>query len=267
MALAGLTQETTYTINVIAVDAQNLAGAATTAFTTGTPPVALDLDVNYYSGGFTTPFEDLDYMDALASQPFAYHYGDANVDEMDLAANMKVTWTTEGLFMQVNVTDESLQNGSVNGWENDNVEYHFDMGAERDGSSTEDAFDNYDPNNFQYRAIPQSAVQTGSTPAPVWTGVTIATYDYYGDGVVAIGYTIEMSWPWDALNASSGLTLVPADGAKFAFDPKVTDVDEDGSGATTTWSSFTHNEQYKNDAEFGMITLKGGPTGIGDQLS
>ena len=138
------------------------------------------------------------------------------------------------------------------------------MGAERDGSSTEDAFENYDPNNFQYRAIPQSATQTGSTPAPDWTGVTIATYDFYGDGVDAIGYTLEVSWPWTALNASSGLTLVPADGAKFAFDPKVTDVDEDGSGATVTWSSYTHNEQYKNDAEFGMITLKGGPTGMDD---
>jgi hypothetical protein len=160
------------------------------------------------------------------------------------------------------VIDESIQNGSANGWENDNCEYHFDMGAERDGSSTEDAFDNYDPNNFQYRAIPQSAAQTGSTPAPDWTGVTIATYDFYGDGVDVIGYTLEVSWPWTSLNASSGLTLVPADGAKFAFDPKVSDKDEDGSSATVTWSSYTHDEQYKNDAEFGMITLKGGPTGM-----
>ncbi|MFO7669250.1 MAG: sugar-binding protein [Bacteroidales bacterium] len=264
ISLAGLAQETAFNISVIAVDGQNLSSGSSTDFTTGTPPVPLDLDVDYYTGGFATPFEDLDYMDALTAQPFGYHYGDANVDEMDLAANMKVAWTTAGLFMQVNVIDESILNGSENGWENDNCEYHFDMGAERDGSSTEDAFENYDPNNFQYRAIPQSAAQTGSTPAPDWTGVTMATYDNYGDGVDVIGYTLEVSWPWAALNASSGLTLVPADGAKFAFDPKVSDKDEDGSVATVTWSSYTHDEQYKNDAEFGMITLKGGPTGMND---
>lgn len=262
MTLAGLEQERAYTISVIAADAQNLAGATTTDFTTGTPPVPLDLDVAYYSGGFATPFEDLDYMDALASQPFAYHYGDANVDEMDLDANMKIVWTTDALFIQVNVTDEDIQTGAADAWANDNVEYHFDMGGERDGSSTENAFDNYDPNNFQYRSIPTVADQTGSTPAPVWTGVGMATYDYYGDGVTAIGYTMEMSWPWDALNASSGLDLVAADGATFAFDPKASDKDGDGSSGSVTWSSYTTNDQYKTDAEFGKITLKGGPNAI-----
>ena len=265
MTLSGLAQETDYTISVVATDAQNIAGPSSTDFSTGTPPVPLDLDVAFYSGGFATPFEDLDYMDALASQSFAYFYGDANVDDMDLAANMKAVWTTDALFIQVNVTDEDIQTSGANPWENDNVEYHFDMGAERDGSSTEDAFDNYDPNNFQYRSIPTVADQTGSTPAPVWTGVTMATYDYYGDGVTAIGYTMEMSWPWDALNASSGLSLVPADGAQFAFDPKASDKDADGSGGSVTWSSYTTNEQYKTDAEFGLITLKGGPTGMGNQ--
>ena len=263
--LAGLAQETAYTISVVAADAQNLAGPATTDFSTGIPPVALDLDVDFYSGGFATPFEDLDFMDALASQPFAYHYGDDNVDDMDLKAAMKAVWTSDALYLQVNVTDEDIQVSAANPWENDNVEYHFDMGGERDGSSTENAFENYDPNNFQYRSIPTLPDQTGSTPAPVWTGVTMATYDYYGEGVTAIGYTIEIAFPWEALNASSGLTLVPADGATFAFDPKVSDSDGDGSSGSATWSSFTHNEQYKNDAEFGMITLKGGPTGIKEQ--
>lgn len=90
----------------------------------------------------------------------------------------------------------------------------------------------------------------------------MATYDYYGDGVDAIGYTIEMSWPWSALNASSGLDFVAAVDAAFAFDLKVSDTDEDGSSAQLTWSSFTHNEQYKNDAEFGQFILKGATTGI-----
>lgn len=263
VSLAGLDPETAFTISVIAVDAQNISGENTTDFTTGSTPVPLDLDVNYYSGGYATPFEDLDYMEAMAVEPFTYHYGDPNAGDMDLAANMKVIWTSDALYMQVNVTDEDIQNGGAEGWQNDNVEYHFDMGGEQDGSSTEDAFDNYDADNFQYRTVPRQAMQTGSTPAPDWTGVNMATYDYYGDGVDAIGYTIEISWPWAALNASSGLTFVPAANATISIDMKASDTDDgQADGASTTWSSFTTADQYKTDAEFGTFTLKGGPTGI-----
>ncbi len=119
--MAGLDPETVFTISVVALDAQNLSGETSTDFTTGSTPVALDLDIDYYTGGYTTPFEDLDYMDALVTQPYAYHYGDANVNEMDLAANMKVVWTTAALYMQVNVTDEDIVAGEADAWNNDNV--------------------------------------------------------------------------------------------------------------------------------------------------
>ena len=55
ISLAGLAQETAFNISVIAVDGQNLSSGSTTDFTTGTPPVPLDLDVDYYTGGFCHP--------------------------------------------------------------------------------------------------------------------------------------------------------------------------------------------------------------------
>ena len=54
------------------------------------------------------------------------------------------------------VVDNDIYNAvAENGWSNDNVEYHFDMGNERDGTSCEDVDgDKYLQDNFQYRAVP-----------------------------------------------------------------------------------------------------------------
>lgn len=255
--LSNLVSETAYTISIITVDAQNLSTSVTVEFTTGTTPVPQSLDIGKYSGSYSDPFEDQDYWDGLWAFDLGYLKGDAINDDSDLDGSMKIVWNDDALFMQVNVVDEDIVNGDeAQPWTNDAVEYHFDMGGERDGSSTEDAFDNYDPNNFQYRAIPYTVWQTGSTPAADWTGMSLATYDYYGDGTAVIGYSLELNFPFAALNTSSGLTFSPAIDATISFDPKIVDKDADGSASTLSWSSFSHGDQYKNDAEFGLLILK-----------
>ncbi len=263
ITIEGLTAETTYTVSVITTDPQNLSEAVSIEVTTGANLKPMDIDIGAYEGAYSDPFEDFDYWEGLLPIPINYLKGDDKVDDMDIAGNMKLAWTMVALYMQFNVTDESLVNADEGApWNNDAVEYHFDMGGERDGSSTENAFDNWDPNNFQYRAIPYQTWQTGSTPAPIWTDVSYATYDYYGDGVDAIGYTIEIKFPWAALNASADMNFVPAEGETVSFDPKIIDKDADASSHTLSWSSFSHDEQYKNDAEFGLVHLEGEPSGI-----
>ena len=263
----GLTPESTYTLSIKAVDPQNLSTGTEISITTGTEPEPMFLEVLKYTGTATNPFDDLDYWDTQALPVnLEYQMGSANVDENDFAAFMKVAWTDNGLYMQVSVTDEDILNtDEEQPWANDNLEYHFDMGNERDGSSTEDAFDNYDPNNFQYRSIPYQTWQTGSTPAPSWTDIAVATYDYFGSGTVKIGYLLEMNFPWATLNTSSGLTFTP-ESDTLAFDLKVSDVDADESSATLSWSSYTHNEQYKSDAEYGQCTMVIS-TGINNNLA
>jgi hypothetical protein len=265
MDIAGLSPETEYSFKVYAVDAQGIsASSVVSTVTTLAKPTLKNITIDKYNGPKANPFEDLDAWDAQSSNPLNYIVYGTNGGETDLSASFKVMWTSSNLYIQTNIVDQELDNSKAASawWETDNVEFHFDMGNQRDGASCEDIDpDKYDQDNFQYRAIERKGeLQTGSTPAPKWNGISQATYDLYdAAGENIIGYTIEVNFPWATLNATSGLTFTPANGAQFAFDMKVSDTDPvAGEGwSNSAWSTYEFSGQNRDDHQFGQMTLQG----------
>jgi hypothetical protein len=262
-----LSPEIEYTFTVIAVDAQNLSELSDPAiFTTLEKPSLKNAEIGKYTGTESNPFNDLD---TWAEQPmFELTYG-LPEDAADLGGYFRAMWDEDNLYIVTYVTDQEISNPDpVNGWANDNVEYHFDMGNERDGTSCEDVDqDKYHQDNFQYRAVPyKGEMQTGSTPAPTWTDISQATWEYYGEegGLDVIGYYIEMNFPWNTLNTTSGLTFTPAEDAVFGFDMKVEDYDPaaEQSNTSLVWSSYDRKDLNRNNSEYGQIMLKGTATSI-----
>ncbi|MFN8207978.1 MAG: T9SS type A sorting domain-containing protein [Bacteroidales bacterium] len=227
------------------------------------------IDISKYTGPKANPFEDLDAWDAAPSQPVSYVVAGSVADEADLSASFKVMWTSSNLCIELILLIRSVMNCSLqNGGKPDNIEYHFDMGNQRDGASCESVDpDTYDQDNFQYRAIVgKGELQTGSTPAPNWNGIQQATYDLYDEaGTTVIGYTIEVNFPWATLNTTSGLNFVPANGAHFAIDLKVSDTDPVAGQpwSSVTWSTYEFSGLNRNDSQFGVMTITGA-TGISE---
>ncbi len=256
-----LSPEIEYTFTVIAVDPQNLSAVSNEAkFTTLGKPALKDVEISKYTGTESNPFNDLD---AWAAQPMLdISYSGSTVEGNVLSGFFRAMWDEDNLYTVTYVVDNDIYNADpVNGWSNDNVEYHFDMGNERDGTSCEDVDGaKYFQDNFQYRAVPSKGeMQTGSTPAPDWTDITQATWEYYGEegGTTAIGYYIEMKFPWATLNTTSGLSFVPANDAAFGFDLKIQDIDAGPvSAGGLVWSSYDRSDLNRNNSEYGQLVLK-----------
>jgi len=269
-AAALLAPETNFEFTVIASDGQNLSAVSNKAtFTTLAKPTLKDVSISEYTGKFPNVFEDLDFWEKVPVYRISYKIGGAIENDADLSAFFKVVWDKTNLYIQTNVVDQSVVNAVAAPWDNDNIEYHFDIKGERDGTGTDIAFvDQYQQDNFQYRGIPyKGEIQTGSTPAPIWTGVKQNTYDYFGTGVSVIGYTLEINFPWAALNTTAGTSIVPAYNTKIAFDIKVTDIDPDQPRTDITWSTYDHAELFKKNEHYGMFILGQGITGIDKPVS
>lgn len=267
-AISGLEPETEYDFTIYAVDDQNISAESSAAtITTGMEPVEKLYVIEKYEGSYPNAFDDLDFWDAVEAEDLNYVVGGSVDDELDLAANYKVAWDNLNLYMQVNVADQELENSfdsPTEGWKNDNAEYHFDMLNERDGTSTDESSgDDYQQDNFQYRTIPYlGGNQTGSSPAPDWTGITQNTFEYFGEGVTAIGYTMEINFPWAAINATSGENFRPDDKKKFGFDLKVSDQDPSSTGGSIAWCTYGFDNLHTDNSQYGQIELSGEGVGI-----
>ena len=262
-----LSPEIEYTFEVIAVDPQNLSAVSNPAtFTTLQKPALKEMQIAKYTGTEANPFND---QDAWALQPmYDISYGGSTVEGNVLSGSFRAMWDDDNLYIVTYVVDNDIFNSvAENGWSNDNVEYHFDMGNERDGTSCEDVDGaKYFQDNFQYRAVPyKGEMQTGSTPAPVWTDISQASWEYYGEegGTTTIGYYIEMNFPWATLNTTSGMSFVAGDNAAFGFDAKIQDIDAGPvSAGGLVWSSYDRTDLNRNNSEYGQIILKTIPTSI-----
>ena len=224
------------------------------------------MQIAKYTGTEANPFND---QDTWALQPmYDLSYGGSTVEGNVLSGSFRAMWDDDNLYLVTYVVDNDIYNAvAENGWSNDNVEYHFDMGNERDGTSCEDVDGaKYFQDNFQYRAVPyKGEMQTGSTPAPDWTEISQASWEYYGEegGTTTIGYYIEMNFPWATLNTSSGLSFVAGDNAAFGFDAKIQDIDAGPVNAGgLVWSSYDRTDLNRNNSEYGQIILKTIPTSI-----
>ncbi len=246
---------------------QNLSEVSDPAtFTTLQKPALKEMQIAKYTGTESNPFND---QDTWALQPmYDISYGGSTVEGNVLSGFFRGMWDEDNLYLVTYVVDNDIFNTvAENGWSNDNVEYHFDMGNERDGTSCEDVDgEKYVQDNFQYRAVPfKGEMQTGSTPAPTWTDIAQATWEYYGEegGTTAIGYYIEMNFPWATLNTSSGLSFVAGNDAAFGYDVKVQDIDAGPvSAGGLVWSSYDRTDLNRNNSEYGQIILKSIATSI-----
>jgi hypothetical protein len=257
---ATLKAEETYKFIVKAFDGQNLSPASNVAEAiTPAAPKPLDLEIAKYTGGLANPFEDFDVWDAQPKIKIE-RQATPGVDPSDHSAEFSAMWDDNKLYIVTYVMDDVLYNLSeTEGWKNDAVEYHFDLNNERDGTSTDSQLPPWQEDNFQYRAIAKRPeLQTGSTPAPDWTDVGMATWDMEDDQFNVVGFYIEASFPWSTLNASSkdSAHIVPAVDVAIGFDINSGDVDDDPEDRKAlVWSSIQYSP-HANTSEYGQLILK-----------
>ncbi len=265
---ASLKAESIYKFLVKSFDGQNLSGASNEAeANTPAPPQPLDLQIAKYTGGLTNPFEDFDVWDAQPKMKIE-RQATAGVDPADHSAEFSAMWDDTKLYIVTYVMDDILYNLSeTEGWKNDAVEYHFDLNNERDGTSTDSQLPPWQEDNFQYRAVAKRPeLQTGSTPAPVWTDVAMATWDLEDDEFNVVGYYIETSFPWSTLNASANdsANIVPAVDLAIGFDINSGDVDTDPENRLARVWSSVQNSAHANTSEYGQLILKQTITSVDD---
>ena len=161
----------------------------------------------------------------------------------DLSATWRARWSPVFLYLFVNVTDDERRANSSDWYNDDSVEFYFDMGLDR---STE-----YDANDKLLTVI----VNGSSVQSQLGTlGQGARTQVVYTDS----GYDVEVRLPW----ASLGYT--PVAGNFFGIDVQIND-DDDVShrDAKLAWHA-TADESEEDPSTFGTTFLSGRPSAIFD---
>jgi hypothetical protein len=264
----GLDAATLYNVGVMASTAQKYSAISNTVeVTTKAPFVPVIRKVGIAKIN-VDPSIDYEVWDTIV--PATVFNPDRTFDPADLSGSWKALWDDNFLYFQVKVIDDHIYNGSADGWRNDNIELHFDMNNESDGTSCETVDTNWQIDNFQYRFIAFDKVkQTGSGNAPVWTGVEVNFFDVF-ENSATVGYLAEIAIPWSSLTTakSDQITFTPQLNKEFAFEIKITDKDPfvNDSGVTVydnaeangemNWNlqdySFSPN---RNNSQYGKIFL------------
>ncbi|MBA3705637.1 MAG: T9SS type A sorting domain-containing protein [Bacteroidetes bacterium] len=154
-----------------------------------------------------------------------------------VTANFKTSWDNQYLYIGVDVTDASLNNSSVNIWDNSGVEIYLDMNNGKTSS--------YETNDFQYIIGWNNTMLFEKNNRT--TGVMFKTANKTG------GYISEVAIPW------STLSVIPANGITYGFDMSI-DVSH-ASGIRTdalAWSGDGNN--FQNTSKFGILTTSGNCT-------
>lgn len=263
--MAALGAEASYAFTVKAVDTQNLSDASNQAdVNTPAAPVPLVQNIGQYTGTYANPFEDFDTWDAQP-QWRILRQAAPDVDPADHSASFSAMWDATNLYIKTYVHDDIFYNGNeTEGWKNDAVEYHFDMNNERNGSSTDSQIEPYEADNFQFRAIyKKPELQTGSTPSPDWTDVTMVSWDLQDESFEVVGYYIEATFPWATLNIPGSTTITPAVDVAIGFDINSGDTDEDPEARqSVVWSSVEFSP-HANTSQYGQLVLKEDVVSVG----
>jgi chitodextrinase len=267
----GLAAETAYNVEVIASSAQKYSATSNkVAVSTKAQPNPTIRKVGIAKIN-VDPSIDYEVWDTIVAA--SLFHPEKTFETADLSSNWKALWDDNNLYFQVKVYDDYVYNASANGWENDNIEVHFDMNNESDGTSCETVDENYQIDNFQYRFIAYDKVkQTGSGNAPVWTGVEVNYFDIIESGK-NVGYLAEVAIPWTSLTTekSDQINFRPQLNSEFAFEIKVTDKDPFVNDAGTTvydnadangeicWNLQDYSmSPNRNNSQYGKIFLSTG---------
>jgi chitodextrinase len=244
LSITGLRPNTTYSIEVVAVDGSGNSSARSKPlqFMTNNMPISF-APVAYMNtppniDGKVDPLWDT--IDKIAIQNSRGEITDVG----DFYASFRVGWDEKNLYFILEAQDDEFMNHAGTILKNDNVELFFDMGNQRNGSSSSGASSG---DNKQLRFIPLFQFMVLDDKTIAWQTVnwrSVATDGYW---------TIEAAIPWSVL----GGNVTIAEGLKIGFDIKVADYDRDGSNAELRWSSIT-TDPVADDREFGELQLLSG---------
>ncbi len=149
------------------------------------------------------------------------------------SASWKAAWSPDSLYVMVEVLEDTLNSSNEeNEWQNDNVEFFFDMDNSKNGEDV-----GYDDNDHQIRYI-WNADNSGS----LGNGAQMTIND-------TTGYIIEVAFGWDELGD------IPLEaGMEIGFDITVADNDDGERKGALGWN-LTNDDGWKNPSLFGTVEL------------
>lgn len=154
----------------------------------------------------------------------------------DLSGSAKIMWDNTYVYVLAVVTDNVKNNDSPEIWNDDGVEFYFDV--------NNDKATDYGANDVQYTFAWDNGTVVGSLPeGRATTGIT---YSVVG---TTDGYIVEGRIPWTTLQGS------PANGQLIGIDFMIND-DDDGSGRDKklSWNASEDNA-WQNPSLFGTGIL------------
>ena len=155
----------------------------------------------------------------------------------DLSGRAKMLWDDDYVYLLAEVADAVKKNDSQNTYEDDNVEFYFDINNAKTTT--------YDANDVQYSFAWNDGTTVGVLP------VSRSIKDIiYSIADTDTGYTVEVRIPWTTLQGT------PADDMAIGFDFMIND-DDDGGGrdGKLSWNAAA-DQAWQDASYFGTIMLE-----------
>ena len=157
--------------------------------------------------------------------------------ESDLSGYAKMLWDDTYVYLLAVVTDDVKVNDSPNTYDDDNVEFYFDINNSKTAT--------YDANDVQYSFAYNDGTNFGVLPSGrTKAGITYKIAD------AQTGYNVEARIPWTTLLGT------PTGDMYIGFDFMIND-DDNGGGrdAKLSWNAVA-DQAWQNASYFGTIKLK-----------
>jgi uncharacterized protein YjdB len=156
-------------------------------------------------------------------------------DSSDCFAQVRVMWSTDSLYLLVEVTDDTIATAAFNKTNWDNTEIYFDMDNSKGGEGT-------------YPTIATVSISDAADATTIYGGNSAYRTS-------ATGYVIEVAIPFSGLMAD----FVPSDGTVIGFDIAVGDNDmaADLKKSDILFWNSTSGTAWKNESLLGELTFTG----------
>jgi len=166
----------------------------------------------------------------------------------DFQAQWRGLFDATNLYLLVEVNDDVLINDSGAGWYMDDVVEVF-IDADNSSGSTYDGINDF---QFGFR-WDDNTIQIGNNSVSNTTGIQYSQY------ATAVGYNLEVAFPWTLLGVNPGTLSV------IGFDVAVGDDDNGGDRECAVASIFTADNAWYDPSVFGEVPLVT-PTGISEGM-
>ncbi len=168
--------------------------------------------------------------------------------ENDFSAKYKILWDAQGIYLLIEVLDDTLTTTEAQYFKNDMAEVYFDMDNSKNILKPGAPWNvtAYDENDYQFSlTIGDDAVSGGPDGADVSFGSDLTT---------AGKYILEFHFDWSDL----GLTEALTESAVIGFDITLGDNDNSTSRDSYLGWNTTSGEAYHDPSLFGVLELVSG---------